>query len=136
MMQLAVAKLRTGTGLKAFNNSLKGVGFDLMAWRKKANLSARETAILDGGEGSGWELAEALLRPRQIEVDSESGSVKFVNTNHDAVRLGVSLALTHNFMQQVCDFHSACWYPNQVLASFFVGHCTVKCVRQRSQPSC
>ena len=34
-------------------------------------------------------------------MDSESGSVKFVNTNHDAIRLGVSLALTHNFLKQV-----------------------------------
>ncbi len=104
-MQLSIAKLRTGTGLKAFNTALKNVGFDLLSWRRKANLSSKDTAILNADNRAGWELAEALLRPRKIEVDSESGSVKFVNTNHEAVRLGVSLALTHTFMKQVCSCH-------------------------------
>lgn len=100
-MQLSIAKLRTGNGLKAFNTALKAVGFDLMAWRRKARLSPKDTTILDADDGSGWQLAEALLRPRKIQVDEESGSVKFVNTNHEAARLGVSVALTHNFMKQV-----------------------------------
>lgn len=100
LMQLSIAKLRTGNGLKAFNTALKASGFDLMSWRRKANLPARDTAILDADDGSGWELAEALLRPREIEVDEESGSVKFVNSNHEAIRLGVGLALTHNFLKQ------------------------------------
>lgn len=100
-MQLALPKLRTGTGLKSFNSSLKSVAFDVKAWRRRANLSSKDTAILDADDSAGWDLAEALLRPRMIDVDEESGAVKFVNTNHEAVRLGVSLALTHNFMNQV-----------------------------------
>ena len=101
-MQLALPKLRSGTGLKTFNSSLKSVGYDLSAWRRRASLSSKETAVLDADDSAGWELAEALLRPRQIEVDEESGAVKFVNTNQsEAVRLGVSLALTHKFMKQV-----------------------------------
>ncbi|KAL0031978.1 hypothetical protein WJX79_009976 [Trebouxia sp. C0005] len=100
LMQLSIAKLRTGNGLKAFNTALKASGFDLMSWRRKANLPARDTVILDADDGSGWGLAEALLRPREIEVDEESGSVKFVNSNHEAIRLGVGLALTHKFMKQ------------------------------------
>ncbi len=108
LMQLSIAKLRLGNGLKAFNTALKASGFDLMCWRRKANLPARNTAILDADDGSGWELAEALLRPREIEVDEESGSVKFVNSNHEAIRLGVGLALTHKFMKQVWRCHLAC----------------------------
>lgn len=100
LMQLALPKLRTGTGLKSFNSSLKSVAFDVKAWRRRANLSSKDTAILDADDSAGWDLAEALLRPRMIDVDEESGAVKFVNTNHEAVRLGVSLALTHNFMNQ------------------------------------
>ena len=34
-------------------------------------------------------------------MDEGSGSVKFVYTNSEAARLGVSVALTHNFMKQV-----------------------------------
>ena len=101
LMQLALPKLRSSSGLKAFNSSLESVEYDLMAWRRRANMSPKDTAILDADDSAGWELAEALLRPRQIEVDEETGAVKFVNTNHEAVRLSVSLALTHNFMKQV-----------------------------------
>lgn len=100
-MQLALPKLRSSSGLKAFNSSLESVEYDLMAWRQKGNMPPRDTAILDADDSAGWELAEALLRPRQIEVDEETGAVKFVNTNHEAIRLSVSLALTHNFMKQV-----------------------------------
>ena len=100
-MQLALPKLRTDTGLKSFNSSLKSVGYDLTAWRKRAGLSSKDTIVLDADDSAGWQLAEALLRPREIEVDEETGSVKFVNTNREAARLGVSLALTHRFMRQV-----------------------------------
>lgn len=101
LMQLALPKLRSSSGLKAFNSSLESVEYDLMAWRRRAGMSPKDTAILDADASAGWELAEALLRPRQIEVDEETGAVKFVNTNHEAIRLSVSLALTHTFMQQV-----------------------------------
>ena len=101
LMQLALGKVRSGSGLKAFNTALEAVDYDLSAWRRRANLSSKDTAILDADDSAGWELAEALLRPRSIEVDEESGAVKFVNTNHEAVRLSVSLALTHKFIKQV-----------------------------------
>lgn len=101
LMQLALGKVRSGSGLKAFNTALESVDYDLSAWRRRANLSSKDTAILDADDSAGWELAEALLRPRSIEVDEESGAVKFVNTNHEAVRLSVSLALTHKFIKQV-----------------------------------
>ncbi len=104
----AAVHCQAENGLKAFNTALKASAFDLMSWRRKANLSARDTAILDADDGSGWELAEALLRPREIEVDEESGSVKFVNSNHEAIRLGVGLALTHKFLKQVWRCHLAC----------------------------
>lgn len=105
LMQLALGKLRTGSGLKAFNSALEAVDYDLSAWRRRAKLSPKDTAVLDADDAAGWELAKALLRPRSIEVDEESGAVRFVNTNHEAVRLGVSLALTHKFIKQV---HDAC----------------------------
>ena len=100
-MQLALGRVRTSTGLMAFNKALKHNNFDLMAWRRRAALPAKETAVLDADDGAGWELAEALLRPREIDVDAETGTVRFVNTNRNAVRLGVSLALTHKFIKQV-----------------------------------
>ena len=101
MVQLALSKVRSDSGLKAFNSALQKASFDLTAWRKRAGLAAKETTVLDFDDGAGWELAEALLRPRQIDVDPETGTVKFVNTNREAVRLGVSLALTHKFLKQV-----------------------------------
>ena len=64
LMQLAVPSLRSDRGLKAFNEALAAVGHDLLAWRAAAALPLVQTAVLDGNEGAGWELAEALLRPR------------------------------------------------------------------------
>lgn len=100
-MQLAVPKLRTSSGLLKFNEALKAADYDLAVWRERTNLPAKETALLDADDSAGWDLAEALLRPRKIEVNEDSGTVKFVNTNKQAARLGVSQALDHRFMQQV-----------------------------------
>lgn len=104
-MQLAVPKLRSASGLQKFNSAFKAAGYDLGAWRDRANLSAKETAILDAEDAAGWELAEALLRPRSIDINEDSGSVKFVNTNGQAARLGVSLALNHRFIKLVRPVH-------------------------------
>ena len=101
LMQLAVPRLRSGSNLQKFNAALKAAGHDLAAWRVRANLPAKESAILDADDAAGWQLAEALLRPRKIETDEEAGTVKFVTANGQAARLGVSQALGHRFMQQV-----------------------------------
>ena len=100
-MQLAVPKLRSASGLLKFNSAFKEAAYDLGTWRDRANLPAKETAILDAEDAAGWDLAEALLRPRAIDINEESGRVKFVNTNGQAARLGVSLALNHRFIQLV-----------------------------------
>ena len=101
LMQLAVPRLRSASNLQKFNTALMAAGHDLAAWRVRANLPAKETAILDADNAAGWQLAEALLRPRKIVTDEETGTVKFINTNGQAARLGVSQALGHRFMQQV-----------------------------------
>lgn len=100
-MQLAIPKLRSASGLQKFNSALKEADYDIHTWRARASLPAKETAILDAEDSAGWELAEALLRPREIEIDEESGSVTFVNAKGQATRLGVSQALNHRFLQQV-----------------------------------
>lgn len=101
LMQLAVPKLRSSAGLLKFNAALEEADYDLTVWRTRAGLPAKETSLLDADDAAGWELAEALLRPRSIEVNEDSGTVKFVNTNKQAARLGVAQALEHRFMQQV-----------------------------------
>ena len=68
LMQLALPKLRSSTSVKKFNNQLKEHRYDLMSWQESERLSARDTALLDANYGAGWNLAEALLRPRNIQV--------------------------------------------------------------------
>lgn len=70
LMQLALPKLRSSTSIKKFNNQLKEHRYDLMSWQESERLSARDTALLDANYGAGWNLAEALLRPRNIQVPS------------------------------------------------------------------
>lgn len=67
-MQLAIPKLRTSSNIKSFNTQLNKQGYDLVAWRKRERLSPKDTALLDANNGAGWELASALLRPRNIQV--------------------------------------------------------------------
>ncbi len=67
-MQLAVPKLRSSSGLKAFSKALQAYRCDLDAWRERERLSPAQTALLDAEDGAGWELAQALLRPRKLEV--------------------------------------------------------------------
>jgi serine/threonine protein kinase len=73
MMQLALPSLRTNSGLVTFNKSLKRVGYDLFLWRdaNKGQLSRSKTAVLDAGDGAGWDLARQLLRPRAYDEDAE-----------------------------------------------------------------
>ena len=37
-------------------------------WRVRAMLPARQTVLLDANDGEGWDLAEALLRPREVST--------------------------------------------------------------------
>ena len=73
MMQLALPSLRTNSGLVTFNRGLKRCGYDLYLWRdaNKGQLSRSKTAVLDAGDGAGWDLARKLLRPRDYDEDAE-----------------------------------------------------------------
>ena len=68
LMQLAVPKLRPSSALKAFNKSLQACKCDLDAWRERERLAPAQAALLDADESAGWDLAQALLRPRKLEV--------------------------------------------------------------------
>ena len=48
---------------------LKRAGYDLFIWRdaNKGQLSRGKTAVLDTGDGAGWDLARQLLRPRSYD---------------------------------------------------------------------
>lgn len=70
LLQLAVPKLRSASGIKNFNQQYKKARFDLKTWRASEQLTARESAVLDANNGVGWDLAAALLRPRDIQVGS------------------------------------------------------------------
>ncbi|KAK9814185.1 hypothetical protein WJX72_001933 [[Myrmecia] bisecta] len=98
LMQLAVPKLRTSSGLKNFNSALKRYNYDLYKWRDAERLPARQTAVLDADDGAGWDLAESLLRPREVKVD-DNGGVSFVSRG-GAIRLPIGIALKHRFMKQ------------------------------------
>ena len=68
LMQLAVPKLRTQSALKAFNKALQACKCDLGSWRERERLAPAQTALLDADNGAGWDLAQALLRPRKLGV--------------------------------------------------------------------
>lgn len=73
MMQLAVPKLRSTSALKTFNKSFQACKCDLDAWRERERLAPAQAAFLDADDGAGWELAQALLRPRKLEVSRLTG---------------------------------------------------------------
>ena len=73
MMQLAVPKLRATSALKAFNKSFQACKCDLEAWRERERLAPAQSALLDADDGAGWDLAQALLRPRKLEVCGSPG---------------------------------------------------------------
>ncbi|EEH60162.1 uncharacterized protein MICPUCDRAFT_2718, partial [Micromonas pusilla CCMP1545] len=76
MMQLALPSLRTNNGLMTFNRGLKRVGYDLFLWRdaNKSQLKRSQTAVLDAGNGAGWDLARELLRPRAYDEDAATAA--------------------------------------------------------------
>ena len=68
MMQLGIAKLRSAAGLRAFSMALARCDHNLDRWRANERLHPVSTAVLDADDGAGWDLAEALLRPRKIQA--------------------------------------------------------------------
>ena len=46
----------------------RSTGHSLAIWRANAGLKPAECEALDRDHGSGWNLAAALLRPRQVQV--------------------------------------------------------------------
>lgn len=66
--QLSLSSLRTVTALRNFRGALARAGDDLEEWRARGanTLPARQTVLLDANEEEGWDLAMALLRPREV----------------------------------------------------------------------
>ena len=95
LLCLALPSLRTPRGLGQFLKEFERANYDLDEWRARTRLAtARDLAPLDADDGAGWALAEALLRPRSIEV-GEGGSVSFIGSNGAPQRLSASEALKH-----------------------------------------
>lgn len=97
LLQLGLPFLRSTTSLRNWRTTFQRCDYDLDEWRARSGLSAKQMALLDANDGAGWDLAAALLRPREVEV-TESGSVKFVS-NGAAPRLTPSAALKHPFLK-------------------------------------
>ena len=70
-MQLALPKLRSAGALRAFNKQFQAMRCDLNEWRARERLPASQSAALDIDDGAGWDLAQALLRPRKLEVGGQ-----------------------------------------------------------------
>ena len=99
LLQLALPFLRQGSSLKNWKQTMIRLNHDVKAWREKANLSSRQTQILDANGGMGWELVEGLLQPREIEGDGQGG-VRFVGAAGKAPRLTPTEALRHPFLKK------------------------------------
>ena len=99
LMQLALPFLRPTASLRTFNGTLARMGHDLLLWRDRSALPARQTALLDADGGAGWDLAAGLLRPREVELDG-AGGVRFVSTG-TAPRLTPAAALRHPYLKKV-----------------------------------
>ena len=99
LLQLALPFLRQGSGLKNWKQAMVRLNHDVKAWRERASLSVRQTAMLDANDGVGWDLVEGLLRPRQIEGDGRGG-VRFVGAAGKAPRLTPTEALKHPFLKK------------------------------------
>lgn len=94
-MCLVLPPLRTPRGLAQFLKEYEKAGYDLDKWRSGSRLAApRDLAVLDADGGAGWALAQALLRPRSIEV-GDDGSVAFTASNGAPQRISASEALRH-----------------------------------------
>jgi hypothetical protein len=99
LMCLVVPSLRTPRGLAQFLKDYERAGYDLDRWRQTTrSASARDLAVLDADDGAGWGLAQALLRPRSIEV-GDDGSVSFISNGGAPQRISATEALRHRFLR-------------------------------------
>jgi hypothetical protein len=62
-------------------------------------LPVRSPVVAATAQGAGWELAAALLRPRMVEVEKDTGRVSFVDGGDS--RMAASAALRHRFIRMV-----------------------------------
>lgn len=102
LLQLGLPFLRSTTSLRNWRTTFARCDYDLDTWRSRAGLSGKQTALLDSKDGAGWDLAAALLRPREVEFTGKGG-VRFVNTGV-APRLTPSAALSHRFLKSRREF--------------------------------
>jgi hypothetical protein len=99
LLQLALPGLRQPRGLQLFHSEYEKCNFNLDKWREQCRwLTKRDTAELDANDGAGWELAQALLRPRSILV-GDDGSVSFVTGSNIPMRIGAREAISHRYLQ-------------------------------------
>jgi serine/threonine protein kinase len=97
LLQLSLPFLKSSSALKNWTGTFRRWGYDMEEWRARSALPARNTKILDANDGLGWGLAEALLRPRAIETDDDTGDVYFLSSGGKK-RLTAEEALAHPFI--------------------------------------
>ena len=99
LLQLALPGLRQPRGLQLFHAEYEKSNYDMAKWRQQCRwLTKRDTAQLDANDGAGWDLAQALLRPRSILV-GDDGSVSFVTGSNIPMRIGAREAISHPYLQ-------------------------------------
>lgn len=99
LLQLALPGLRQPRGLQLFHSEYEKCTYDIEKWREQCRwLSKRDTSALDANNGAGWDLAQALLRPRSILV-GDDGSVSFVTGSNIPMRIGAREAISHPYLQ-------------------------------------
>lgn len=84
--------------LQAFHTGFKRCRYNLDRWRTVSTFKPHQTAVLDANGGAGWELAEALLRPREVETLAD-GHVYF--TNAGSQRPSAASVLSYAFLRKV-----------------------------------
>ncbi|GBF87958.1 hypothetical protein Rsub_00670 [Raphidocelis subcapitata] len=100
LLCLAVPSLRTPRGLAQFLKEFERSNYDLDEWRGRTRLAGpRDLAPLDADGGAGWQLAEALLRPRSVEI-GDDGSVSFIGSGGAPQRISATEALRHRFLKR------------------------------------
>ncbi|KAI8466377.1 MAG: hypothetical protein J3K34DRAFT_524625 [Monoraphidium minutum] len=99
LMSLVLPTLRTPRGLGLFLKEFEKTKYDLDAWRASCRWAGpRDFALLDADGGAGWAVAQALLRPRSVEVSADGG-VAFVGGGGAPMRMSAAEALRHRFFR-------------------------------------
>lgn len=96
--QLAVPVMCSDRAIKSFVQSFEQNDYDLMKWKQNSTLLSRHTQILDANDGAGWDLLAQMLRPRRV-VQSDDGTVSFVDNKDGALRISAEAALNHPFFK-------------------------------------